>query len=300
MSLPARPGPPPTTTPTNPHTQLDQQPADPSLSERLAMRVFALPGVQERESAISVPGARALWLDESLPPGPPEAFLIGREFAHLHPGRDQSLHAMLPPDLAADAVRAGWAEPHPVARRGLLPANAVMLYAPRDDDELDVVASLIEAAYGYASGSASGSAYGSASGYPAPPMSPSVRVIGPDSLRDADPTAGMRRKRAIDVPGLWAGLVHTEPGATSGWHHHGDYETSLYVISGTLRLEFGPGGRSAADAGPGEFVHVPAHVVHRETNPGDRSSTAVIARAGAGQPTVNVAGPDEATRPDEA
>jgi hypothetical protein len=151
VPLPVRIGPRPTTTPTNPHTQLDQQPTDPTLTSRLAARVFALSGALERESAISVPGARALWLDESLPAGPPEAFLIGREFAHLHPGADHSLHAMLPPDLAEEAVRAGWAEQHPVARRGLIPANAVMLYAPRDDEELDVVAALVEASYAFAS-----------------------------------------------------------------------------------------------------------------------------------------------------
>jgi hypothetical protein len=151
VALPVRTGSRPTTTPTNPHTQLDQQPTDSTLSSRLAARVFALPGVRERESAISVPGARALWLDDSLPAGPPEAFLIGREFAHLHPGADRSLHAMLPPDLAEEAVRTGWAEQHPVARRGLIPANAVMVYAPRDDEELVVVAALVEASCAFAS-----------------------------------------------------------------------------------------------------------------------------------------------------
>lgn len=151
VALPVRAGPRPTTTPTNPHTQLDQQPTDASLSNRLATRVFTLPGVLERESAISVSGARALWLDDSLSAGPAEAFLIGREFAHLHPGSDQSLHAMLPPALVEEAIDAGWAEQHPVARRGLIPANAVMLYAPRDDGELDVVAGLVEASYTFAS-----------------------------------------------------------------------------------------------------------------------------------------------------
>jgi hypothetical protein len=150
VALPRRPGPQPTTTPTNPHTQLDQQPTDAALISRLAARIFALPGVRERASAISVPGARALWLNESLPAGPPEAFLVGREFAHLHPGADHSLHAMLPPDLAEEAGAAGWAEQHPIARRGLIPANAVMLYAPRDNDELEVVAGLVEAAYSFA------------------------------------------------------------------------------------------------------------------------------------------------------
>jgi uncharacterized RmlC-like cupin family protein len=118
-----------------------------------------------------------------------------------------------------------------------------------------------------------------------------VRAIPPGDLTEADPSPGMRRQRAIDVPGLWSGLVHTEPGATSGWHHHGEHETSLYVVSGAMRLEFGAGGESVVDAGPGDFVHVPAHVVHRESNPTDELATAVISRGGSGVPTVNVNGP---------
>ncbi len=124
-------------------------------------------------------------------------------------------------------------------------------------------------------------------------MTEPVRVISPDSLTDADPTPGMRRKLAINAPGLWAGLVHTEPGAASGWHHHGEHETSLYVVSGAMRLEFGPGGAGLVDAGPGDFIHVPAHAVHRESNPTDQPATAVIARGGDGPPTVNVDGPDD-------
>jgi len=102
----------------------------------------------------------------------------------------------------------------------------------------------------------------------------------------------MHRRRAFAAPGLWAGVVHTDPGTVSGWHHHGDHETSLYVVAGRMRLESGVGGAHVVEAGPGEFVHVPARVVHRESNPGDTTSTAVIARAGAGVPTVNVEGPD--------
>src|SRR5438876_3005095 len=56
QSLPARPGERPRTTPTNPHTQLDQQPLDAAVVEELARRIFALPGVVERPSGISVPG----------------------------------------------------------------------------------------------------------------------------------------------------------------------------------------------------------------------------------------------------
>jgi hypothetical protein len=149
-ALPVRAGDRPRTTPTNPHTQLDQQPTDPRLIEELARRAFGLPGVVEEPSRISVPGARALVLAPGEPAGPPEAFLIGREFAHLHPDPDHSLHAMLPTDTAAEAVAAGWAEPHPVALRGLIPPTAVMLYAPRDEGELEVIERLVRASHAFA------------------------------------------------------------------------------------------------------------------------------------------------------
>lgn len=148
--LPVREGPRPRTTLSNPHMQLDQQPADSTQRVLLAAAVFALPGVTERESAISVPGARALWLDRVPPTAPRDAFMIGTELAHLHPRTDQSLHVMLPPDLAVQAIEAGWAEQHPVARRGLIPLNAVMLYAPRDDAERETVVALVAAAHAYA------------------------------------------------------------------------------------------------------------------------------------------------------
>jgi Family of unknown function (DUF5519) len=149
-ALPVRVGPRPRTTPTNPHTQLDQQPTDRRVIEELARRAFALPGVVEEPSRISVPGARALVLAPGEPAGPPEAFLVGREFAHLHPDPDRSLHAMLPPEAAAAAVAAGWAEPHPAALRGLIPPTAVMLYAPREEAELEVIERLVRASHAFA------------------------------------------------------------------------------------------------------------------------------------------------------
>jgi hypothetical protein len=120
--------------------------------DELARRVFALPGVEERPSTISVPGARALWLREDLPTGPQEVFMIGREFAHIHPVPDASLHAALPPEVAQEAISKGWAEQHPVARMGYIPQNVVMIYAPSDWQEIEVVAELVVEAYPYASG----------------------------------------------------------------------------------------------------------------------------------------------------
>jgi hypothetical protein len=155
VSLPRRQGPRPRTTATNPHTQLDQQPAAADaerLRTALASLVFALPDVQERPSAVSVPGARALWLADAAARGPRDAFLIGTEFAHLHPAPDWSLHVALPPPLAQEAIDTGWAEVHPVARLGFIPTNVVMIYAPRDDGEVQIVAGLVRTAHAFARG----------------------------------------------------------------------------------------------------------------------------------------------------
>lgn len=116
---------------------------------------------------------------------------------------------------------------------------------------------------------------------------PVVRVR-PGERRRADPTPGKVREEAIAVDGLWSGLVRTEPGVTSGWHHHGEHETSVYVVEGTVRIEFGPGGARTADAGPGDFVHIPKHVVHRESNLGSTPSREIVTRSGTGPLTVNV------------
>ena len=126
--------------------------------DELARRVFALPNVEERSSAISVPGSRALWLREDVLAGPPEVFVIERESAHIHPMPDGSLHIALPPEVAQEAVGKDWAEQHPVARMGRMLQNVVMIYAPRDADEIEVVAGLVVEAYRYLGGAVPDSA----------------------------------------------------------------------------------------------------------------------------------------------
>lgn len=147
-----RPGPRPRTSRGTPHHQLDQQPIDPTIREKLARRAFALTGVTEEPSGISVPGARALVLKEDRAVGPQEAFMVGREFAHLHPPPDQSLHMALPAAVARRAIEAGWAERHPASGTGHFGDGLVMVYAPRDHGELEEVFALLVASYEFASG----------------------------------------------------------------------------------------------------------------------------------------------------
>lgn len=118
-----------------------------------------------------------------------------------------------------------------------------------------------------------------------------VALIPGDNLTDADPTPGMHRQLADSAGGMWTGTVATDPQAVSGWHHHGDHETTIYVVEGTMRLESGPNGQHVVEAGPGDFIRVPKGAIHRESNPGESVSKAVLVRCGTGTPTVNVDGP---------
>ncbi len=118
-----------------------------------------------------------------------------------------------------------------------------------------------------------------------------VTKVSPSERVTADPTPGMTREQAIARSGLWAGLVRTEPHMVSGWHHHADYDTAIYIVDGLLRMESGPDGGVVTDGGPGDFLFVPKGAVHREMNPGDRASEIIVIRAGEGPPTVNVDGP---------
>ncbi|EWT03337.1 cupin [Intrasporangium oryzae NRRL B-24470] len=122
------------------------------------------------------------------------------------------------------------------------------------------------------------------------PAQPVTRVAAGE-LGPSDPTPGMARQVALHTEAMWSGTVDTEAGAVSGWHHHGEHDTTIYVVSGRMRLESGPGGEVAVEAGPGDFLHVPAGAIHRESNPGESRSHAVVVRCGHGTPTVNVDGP---------
>jgi uncharacterized RmlC-like cupin family protein len=119
-----------------------------------------------------------------------------------------------------------------------------------------------------------------------------VHVIRSNELRPGQPTAGMTRDEAFATGSMWAGLVRTEPGMQSGWHHHGAHETAIYVLSGRMQMESGPGGSEVVEAGVGDFIYVPPEAIHRESNPSEEQAVAVILRSGTGQVVVNVEGPE--------
>ncbi len=118
-----------------------------------------------------------------------------------------------------------------------------------------------------------------------------VVVVTPADRKPGPVTPGMHRQQAFATEGTWSGFVRTDPGMVSGWHHHGDYETVIYVLTGALRMEFGPNGSSTVEAGPGDFVYVPQGAVHRESNPSTEPADLIVVRAGVGESTFNLDGP---------
>jgi uncharacterized RmlC-like cupin family protein len=121
-----------------------------------------------------------------------------------------------------------------------------------------------------------------------------VRRVSAADRVDGPSTPGMDRFTAIETGAVWAGGARTDPGSVSAWHHHGEQESAIFVVSGALRMEFGPGGSETFDAGPGDFVYVARGAVHRESNPGTEPADIVVVRAGSGPSVVNVDGPDPA------
>jgi uncharacterized RmlC-like cupin family protein len=118
-----------------------------------------------------------------------------------------------------------------------------------------------------------------------------VRLVRPVDRVEGERTPGMTREQAVAIEGMWAGLVRTEAHMITGWHHHADYDTSIYVVDGLLKMESGPGGTEVVEAGPGDFLHVPKGAIHREGNPTDQESRVVVVRAGRGPAVINVDGP---------
>lgn len=151
-NLPKREGIRPQTTPSNPHQQLNQQPEDTSYIKELMNWAFTFQDITKRPSAISVPGSVAIWMDHSHACKKCNAFMVGTEFAHFHPHPDYSMHLGLTKKDAELVIEKGWGEWHPMIKRGILPPNMIMLYAPRNKSEMEVSKLILSRSYDFAKG----------------------------------------------------------------------------------------------------------------------------------------------------
>ncbi|KAF2463211.1 uncharacterized protein BDR25DRAFT_385006 [Lindgomyces ingoldianus] len=79
----------------------------------------------------------------------------GGEICHAHPS-DGSLHMTLHPADAKIVLESGWGERHPLAKGGwfrrFVPREFVLVYAPRDEGEVEIVIRIVQAAIWWVSG----------------------------------------------------------------------------------------------------------------------------------------------------
>jgi len=94
--------------------------------------------------------------------------------------------------------------------------------------------------------------------------------------------ADMERSIAISADtvgsaGLYSSIVTTAPGAKTRIHHHGECETSIWILSGRARYTFGPTGLEASmEAEAGDFVYIAAGEIHVEENASEREPLVVV------------------------
>jgi uncharacterized RmlC-like cupin family protein len=104
---------------------------------------------------------------------------------------------------------------------------------------------------------------------------PAIHVIRPAEFDTGTAqTPGSERLAAISPAlgigaSIWGGLFEVEPGARTGIHHHGEQETIAFVLSGVSEIRWGARGEFAARAEAGDFIHVPAFLLHMEINPSE-------------------------------
>ena len=85
--------------------------------------VRAWPGVTVTAVRQNIPDCQALVPDGDLALGQGEAFILGDKFAHVR--RVGSVHAALAPKWGEEILRRGWAQIHPLALYGLIPAQSL-------------------------------------------------------------------------------------------------------------------------------------------------------------------------------
>jgi uncharacterized RmlC-like cupin family protein len=86
---------------------------------------------------------------------------------------------------------------------------------------------------------------------------------------------------------LYSSIVTTAPGGRTEVHHHGECETSIYILRGQARFYSGEGLRDVTDAEEGDFIYVPAYEVHVEANASETDDLVVLLSRNCARPVVH-------------
>ena len=123
---------------------------------------------------------------------------------------------------------------------------------------------------------------------------PQIDVVRSADLRSGDSTQGIVRDTAFELRGITVARSRVAGGVSSAWHHHGDRDLFGFLLLGRLRFDYGPKGTRTVELNPGDFFHIPVHLVHRDVNPTtDQTAVIINVSIGEGAAVINVQGPDD-------
>jgi len=145
QNLPARKGSRPTTIRGPLHIQCNQH-GDLKYLNQLVDEVLTWPDLQSDKSFASRSNTIQIRLMKTAASSDFSAFITAREFARVLLGAP-TIYLALPTEWARWAIVRGWGEPHYLGSEGLMPAGTVVVYTPRDDEELEVSLALFSEAY---------------------------------------------------------------------------------------------------------------------------------------------------------
>ena len=125
---------------------------------------------------------------------------------------------------------------------------------------------------------------------------PRIEVVRKAELLAGQSTPGILREKAFEADGVLFSRSTVGGGVVSAWHHHGERHLYGFLISGRMRLEFGPKGKEAVELHPGDFFSIPPGLIHRDVNM-SKARKVLLANIllGGGPAVVDVEGPESDT-----
>jgi uncharacterized RmlC-like cupin family protein len=107
-------------------------------------------------------------------------------------------------------------------------------------------------------------------------ITPAERSTSVGQNNDMERSIAVSAEKVGSV-GLYSSVVTTGPGGKTRIHHHGECETSIYVLSGRARYTWGATGlEESMEAGEGDFIYIPAGEIHVEENASSTESLVVV------------------------
>jgi hypothetical protein len=152
LNLPKRSGDPPEIGKEPPQIQYSDQSPKP-VYDAVHAWLFdpqTFPNAEKQPTKISIPTSEAIFLKPGITPAHDDAFMPpegSREFAHLH--KDGSCHIVVSNEVEDEVLAKDWGVRHMYYARGV---KEILVYAPRNEGEVEVLKSLLQESYNYANG----------------------------------------------------------------------------------------------------------------------------------------------------